>query len=317
MARVGAEDTAFGDRSSEFMLSIDSTWDDPADDEVNIDWTRAYWRDAHRFSQQGKIYFNFPGLLEEGDSAVRASYGANHERLTRVKAQYDPEQPLPAQPEHPPGTRGAGMTAYAVAPSPLWRLAASRGAPQLAAAGLLGRIAMGMIPLALILAVAAHVGSYAAAGAITASYALGVALGGPLRGRLADRLGARPVLLVTGSLHAVALVGCAGLIQLGVLGAPLALGGFLIGATLPPTGSVMRTIWDRTLEDEELRRTAMAIESVALDIGLLTGPLLVAGIALIAPAEMALPAAAMLTVISCVSLAAAPGRAHPRRLGAA
>ena len=101
------------------------------------------------------------------------------------------------------------MTAYAVAPSPLWRLAASRGAPQLAAAGLLGRIAMGMIPLALVLAVAAHAGSYGAAGAITAAYALGVALGGPLRGRLADRLGARPVLLATGSLHAVALVACA------------------------------------------------------------------------------------------------------------
>ena len=91
MARVGAEDTAFGDRSSEYMLSIDATWDDPADDDVNIDWTRAYWSDAHRFSQQGKIYFNFPGLLEEGQSAVRASYGANHDRLTKVKAQYDPE----------------------------------------------------------------------------------------------------------------------------------------------------------------------------------------------------------------------------------
>ena len=208
------------------------------------------------------------------------------------------------------------MTAVAVAPSPLWRLAASRGAPRLAGAGLLGRIAMGMIPLALILAVAAQAGSYAAAGAITAAYALGVALVGPLRGRLADRLGARPVLLATGSLHAGALAASALLIQLGALGAPLALGGFLIGATLPPTGPVMRTIWDRTLADEELRRTAMAVESVALDVGLLTGPLLVAAIALIAPAEMALPAAAALTVISCVSLAAAPAartRAAPAR----
>jgi FAD/FMN-containing dehydrogenase len=91
MSRVGAEETAFGDRSSEWMLSIDSTWDDPADDEVNIAWTRAYWDDAHRFSQQGKTYFNFPGLLEEGESAVRASYGANHARLARIKAAYDPE----------------------------------------------------------------------------------------------------------------------------------------------------------------------------------------------------------------------------------
>jgi FAD/FMN-containing dehydrogenase len=91
MSRVGAEETAFGDRSSQFMLSIDSTWDDPADDERNIAWTRAYWDDAHAFSQRGKVYFNFPGLLEEGDSAVRASYGANHDRLARIKATYDPE----------------------------------------------------------------------------------------------------------------------------------------------------------------------------------------------------------------------------------
>jgi FAD/FMN-containing dehydrogenase len=90
IARVGAEETAFGDRSSEWMLSIDSTWDDPADDERNIAWTRDFWEDARRFSQ-GKTYFNFPGLLEEGDSAVRESYGANYDRLTRVKAQYDPQ----------------------------------------------------------------------------------------------------------------------------------------------------------------------------------------------------------------------------------
>ncbi len=91
IARVGAEETAFGDRSSEWMLSIDSTWDDPADDEVNIGWTRAFWDDAHRFSQRGKTYFNFPGLLEEGEAAVRASYGANHARLARIKAEYDPD----------------------------------------------------------------------------------------------------------------------------------------------------------------------------------------------------------------------------------
>jgi FAD/FMN-containing dehydrogenase len=90
IARVGAGETAFGDRSSEWMLSIDATWDDPAGDEANIAWTRAFWDDAHRFST-GQTYFNFPGLLEEGDAAVRASYGANHDRLARVKAAYDPE----------------------------------------------------------------------------------------------------------------------------------------------------------------------------------------------------------------------------------
>ncbi|WP_037502566.1 FAD-binding oxidoreductase [Solirubrobacter soli] len=90
MARVGAEQTAFGDRSSEWMLSIDSTWQSPGDDAANIDYTRAFWHAAVPFSD-GKTYFNFPGLLEEGEAAVRASYGANHDRLARIKAIYDPE----------------------------------------------------------------------------------------------------------------------------------------------------------------------------------------------------------------------------------
>jgi FAD/FMN-containing dehydrogenase len=90
MARVGAEETAFGDRSSEWMLSIDSTWHDPADDEANVAYTRAFW-DAAAPLSNGQTYFNFPGLFEEGDAAVRASYGANHARLARIKAAYDPD----------------------------------------------------------------------------------------------------------------------------------------------------------------------------------------------------------------------------------
>jgi FAD/FMN-containing dehydrogenase len=90
ISRVGAEETAFGDRSAEWMLSIDSSWTDPADDAANIEYTRAFWDAAHPLSN-GQTYFNFPGLLEEGEAAVRASYGANHERLARIKAAYDPE----------------------------------------------------------------------------------------------------------------------------------------------------------------------------------------------------------------------------------
>ena len=76
MSRVGAAETAFGDRSSEWMLSIDSTWDDPAADAANVAYTRAFYDAAMPFSD-GKTYFNFPGLLEEGEAAVRASYGDN------------------------------------------------------------------------------------------------------------------------------------------------------------------------------------------------------------------------------------------------
>ncbi|HEX5983638.1 MAG TPA: FAD-binding oxidoreductase [Solirubrobacterales bacterium] len=90
ISRVGAAETAFGDRSSEWMLSIDSTWHDPADDEVNVEYTRGFWEATLPYSD-GKTYFNFPGLLEEGEAAVRSSYGENYARLARIKAAYDPE----------------------------------------------------------------------------------------------------------------------------------------------------------------------------------------------------------------------------------
>ena len=90
IARVGAEDTAFGDRSAEWMLSIDSSWHDPGTDAENVEYTRAFFDVALPFST-GQTYFNFPGLLEDGDAAVRSSYGANLARLAQVKATYDPE----------------------------------------------------------------------------------------------------------------------------------------------------------------------------------------------------------------------------------
>jgi FAD/FMN-containing dehydrogenase len=90
ISRVGAEETAFGDRSSEWMLSIDSTWHDPADDAANVEYTRAFYDAALSYSD-GKMYFNFPGLLEDAEAAVRSSYAANHARLAQVKATYDPE----------------------------------------------------------------------------------------------------------------------------------------------------------------------------------------------------------------------------------
>jgi len=49
-----------------------------------------FWDAAGPYSD-GKTYFNFPGLLEEGDSAIRDSYGKNADRLARIKAVYDPD----------------------------------------------------------------------------------------------------------------------------------------------------------------------------------------------------------------------------------
>jgi FAD/FMN-containing dehydrogenase len=87
--RVPAEATAFGDRSAPFWLVFNTTWDDPADSEANIRWTRDFWHAMQPFAREG-IYMNFPGLNEEGERQVRASYGPNYARLVAVKNQYDP-----------------------------------------------------------------------------------------------------------------------------------------------------------------------------------------------------------------------------------
>lgn len=71
------------------MLSIDSTWRDRTGDAANVAYTRGFFAAALPHSD-GKTYFNFLGLLEEGDGAVRDSYGANHTWLARIKATYDP-----------------------------------------------------------------------------------------------------------------------------------------------------------------------------------------------------------------------------------
>lgn len=89
MGRVDAEATAFGDRSAQFNLSLDSIWVDPADDEINVNWTRAQWDAFQRFSNGG-VYLNFPGLQEEGERLIRAQFGKNYERLEAIKRRYDP-----------------------------------------------------------------------------------------------------------------------------------------------------------------------------------------------------------------------------------
>ncbi|WP_227355234.1 FAD-binding oxidoreductase [Haladaptatus salinisoli] len=88
IARVGADETAFGDRDASVLLSIDGTWEDPADDEANVEWVQEFWDATERYST-GATYVNF-SMLEE-DEAIRSSFAANEERLTMVKRLYDPD----------------------------------------------------------------------------------------------------------------------------------------------------------------------------------------------------------------------------------
>jgi FAD/FMN-containing dehydrogenase len=90
MNRVDPATTALGERSAPYLLSLDSSWTDPAQNESAIAWTRAAWAEMKPFSRGG-AYLNFPGQGEEGEALLRASYGsANYDRLVELKTKYDP-----------------------------------------------------------------------------------------------------------------------------------------------------------------------------------------------------------------------------------
>jgi FAD/FMN-containing dehydrogenase len=87
-SRVPVSETAFGLRRVHYSINIMSAWSDPALAEKCIDWARTLSSALEAFGASD-AYVNYLG--DEGSSAVRASYGANYDRLAQLKKKYDPE----------------------------------------------------------------------------------------------------------------------------------------------------------------------------------------------------------------------------------
>ncbi len=85
--RVPSDATAFTYRDGGWSAVIVGVDPDPANAERITSWTKAYWDELHP-TTLGGAYVNF--LMDEGEARVRAAYGANYDRLARVKRAYDP-----------------------------------------------------------------------------------------------------------------------------------------------------------------------------------------------------------------------------------
>jgi FAD/FMN-containing dehydrogenase len=89
MSRIGPTETAFGDRSAQYMLSVDGNWVD-GDADAHIAWVRNVIAEARRFGTGG-TYLNFDAPDEgEAPRLVEAAFGENLARLRVVKRTYDP-----------------------------------------------------------------------------------------------------------------------------------------------------------------------------------------------------------------------------------
>lgn len=166
------------------------------------------------------------------------------------------------------------------------------GALPMTVAGLLGRIPMSMVTLAVTLLVVDRSGSYALAGAVTGAQTLAMALVAPYGSRAADRFGqARilPVLVLTHAACLVILILVSGLVWIAVAA--------LAGACLPMMGSMVRSRWTDMIDDPQERTGAFALETALDEVALIVGPLAASVLALTFSPEVAVVTAAGLLVI--------------------
>jgi FAD/FMN-containing dehydrogenase len=106
MSRVDETATAFGDRSAEYMFSIDGNWTDPADNDTNIGWVRDTYEQARNLEASSGTYLNFGGDLDIDDTDRQHAWGRNLERLRQVKRAYDPDNRFRINANIPPADSG-------------------------------------------------------------------------------------------------------------------------------------------------------------------------------------------------------------------
>jgi FAD/FMN-containing dehydrogenase len=89
IARIGSDESAFGERAAQYMVAVAGNWTDASDDEANIAWVREVWNELDALGT-GSTYLNFSGPEDPSASSVPHAFGPNLERLAKIKARYDP-----------------------------------------------------------------------------------------------------------------------------------------------------------------------------------------------------------------------------------
>jgi len=85
--RIGSDETAFGDRSSPFVVNLLGNWFSPAEDIANISWVRQLFAQLRPAMTPG-VYINF--MSGDEDDRTHEAYRERWDRLVAVKSKYDP-----------------------------------------------------------------------------------------------------------------------------------------------------------------------------------------------------------------------------------
>ncbi|MFF0072417.1 MFS transporter [Streptomyces sp. NPDC005494] len=160
--------------------------------------------------------------------------------------------------------------------NPYLRLLATPGARAFTAGNLLARLPMGMFSVSAVIMIAEAHGSYALAGAVTATGLAATAVVAPWTARLVDRHGqARIAVPAT----AVAVLGSLALVLCVHHDAPVwtLFAAYAATATTPNTGGMSRARWSHLLRgDAAALHTANSFEQAADELCFMLGPVLAA-----------------------------------------
>ncbi len=88
MARVDADATAYPQRSAHFIMNVHTRWEDPTKDGACVDWARDLY-DKMKPHSTGSAYVNF--MPEDEADHMAGAYGANGDKLSKIKGRYDPD----------------------------------------------------------------------------------------------------------------------------------------------------------------------------------------------------------------------------------
>jgi hypothetical protein len=102
-ARVGATETAFGDRSAPFIMNLLANWSDASADAGNISWIRGLFNKLRPAMKPG-VYVNF--MSGDEQDRVPEAYHEHWDRMVAVKSHYDPNNFFRLNQNVPPRKRG-------------------------------------------------------------------------------------------------------------------------------------------------------------------------------------------------------------------
>lgn len=184
------------------------------------------------------------------------------------------------------------------------------GVAGLMAVGLLTRMPVGMIGLAMLLHLRETLGSFAVAGSLSGIYFVALAVGGPIQGRIMDRSGPRGVVFLTALVHPLGLIATLLLADRAAPIPAIAAAAVVAGLFATPKMVLIRTLWRHRFHDEENRRRAFSLDAVLVELNFTLGPAIVAGVVAAVGPRAAFTSAIGVSIASILLFLASPVMRH-------